>query len=497
LYDEKRIRTSAMLELGWCAGERARAFLKEHIAEPALLFVCVTDPKGREQRYLFDLLHGVQGLIEFHCSGEHKIFGKILYDRKLKSAQENYLKKHSRYEYDLTLNEIKNLKSELGNTEIELEVAAGDFFAKEPSPWVEWYVNLWYSEPWWDKCILERRMLWAIPKTPLVLAFIAFAATVRSVIAFWFGFMLAERGIKWSAIVHPFIYGWRNVRSDQEKFQENWGSALYFHSEGSSRGFFGGVLWCAMPVLHVILFMIAAIYVAFDKYQKVVPTPRVFLTDVFWHYLMALGAIAGLALGIGFIVLVVMLAIDAGGWTSKNFNKRYPTGTAERKLFYVRAQWAALAGFIAFAFYMNSGGRHVIVDTLTSPWLVVLIMYLVNIVMWAAIVVVMSWGYGYLPNSYRRTIRLTLRDGFVAFGNEFEDGARYLEKRREEREKEARERDRKAAALIYEQLACEQAPATGQGMRQITSLRSVPVVTRARLVIEAHQLNNCRPRARG
>ena len=207
--------SSAVLLLQWCIAPQLIEVLKRRKEEgkSAYVFVVVKDSHDEEKRYVFNI-SSPQELIEFHCSGQHKISGYVVVrNRSLKDVSHDFLKRHNRHLYDReAARVIDDLHTSiLGEAEMSVDVADG-FFTPEMSAWQEWWVNLWFGEPAWDECGLRKRK-WIAYTVQLVAVGVwaSFLALVRLLYAFWAGVLFLRKDVPWEAIVRPFVYDTNDI----------------------------------------------------------------------------------------------------------------------------------------------------------------------------------------------------------------------------------------------------------------------------------------------
>lgn len=209
--------SSAMMLFQWCLAPQFLAFLKENGVMNAKVFVVVTNPRGRAMRYIFTL-SSPQELIEFHCSGEHKVMGTVVWGANMdRSCKRFLMQSYDRGQYDYDLESSFDYSKSFGLAEHSVDVADG-FFAPEMSPLQDWWVNLWFDGQTWDECMIRRRKMVAYTIQPIVVGIFALILfIVRTIYAFWTGVLLLRKGVPWESLVRPFQYDTREIwdRSDR------------------------------------------------------------------------------------------------------------------------------------------------------------------------------------------------------------------------------------------------------------------------------------------
>lgn len=234
LHKPDQTQSGAILFLQWCLAPQVVQYLKDEKVDDAMVFVSVFSPRfspwGQERRFVFPLT-SPQELIEFHCPGEHQVLGMVVWGNTYGAAN-NFLEKRGRSSYKYSLGEVmercnyQHLCWSFGEAKLSVEVAGG-FFAPEMSPWMEWYVNLWFGEKPWDECEIRRRKWVAFTIQSVVLAlWVPLIVTIRAVTAFWLSVMCLRKNVPWEAVMHPFDYDTSDLNSRSEK---RWGVRSLFY----------------------------------------------------------------------------------------------------------------------------------------------------------------------------------------------------------------------------------------------------------------------------
>ncbi len=260
IFDPAQVAASAALLLQWAVSKLAvDKFAHGGVSRP-YLFLVVTDPKGIEERSVIDLKK-LETLIQFHRPGVHRIRGILVY-KDNEQAADVWVKRESRREYNTPLEDFTRYRPGSASTDLSVEVS-DDFFAKPLSPWEDWWINLWFEDPPWDECEISRRkwLAYTVQALAICLLWIPFISIIRGFYALWL-VLSASRGIRWSAIWHPFTYSTRQVRvgfedPDYVLGQDGFGRFLTHDSRGRRRRF-SQALWTFTPVVQFQLLLATA-----------------------------------------------------------------------------------------------------------------------------------------------------------------------------------------------------------------------------------------------
>jgi len=98
--------------------------------------------------------------------------------------------------------------------QIKVNVAA-EFFAKEPWPWVRWWVNFWFRTTPRDQCQFRKRKIFpAFSIQPIpVFIWMVLKLAWRAVVVLWL-LLLGKRGIDFRPLISPFRARTGNIYSD-------------------------------------------------------------------------------------------------------------------------------------------------------------------------------------------------------------------------------------------------------------------------------------------
>ena len=260
-FDPDQLGTSAAVLLQWVVSAGAVERLAEAKVTHPYLFLVVTDPQGREERFVYDLRR-LEALVSFHLPGTHEVRAFVVYGDN-SEAKKNWVDMTRRHEYRHTVDFFTRLCVK-GSASTQLTVGVSkDFFAKPLSPWEDWWLNLWYENPPWDDCAIRRRRIWAYSVQLVVVAiWVVLVAIVRSAYATWLT-LLGYRGVQWQVIVHPFVCRTGQVQRDMwDPEYRNWhsrfGSFVAYTGTGVHRPLFGALL-SFTPIVQVGLCAFASI----------------------------------------------------------------------------------------------------------------------------------------------------------------------------------------------------------------------------------------------
>lgn len=216
LFNKKQAQSGAMMFLQWCLAPQVIQHMKDIGVTDAKVFITMRNPHGRETRHVVSLA-SPQEFLEFHCPGKHEISGTVVWGSELKRMRGYFLKKNSRHHYENEVGWVLRQVGSFGKAEMSVEVHDG-FFAPEMSPWMEWYVNLWFGEPSWDECETRRRKTIALlVQTPLLAMWIPIVFTIRLIYALLVGGVLLRKDVPWGAVVRPFFYDFVDIWDNSER----------------------------------------------------------------------------------------------------------------------------------------------------------------------------------------------------------------------------------------------------------------------------------------
>jgi len=252
----------------WCVDRIDLENLKKRgITDPFFALV-IAQPSAEENLYFFiDFkvvpLDQAMEFIEFRSAGEYRIFGFVIWvqsdmrpSKKLNDLREyieKYCSSYRSIEFiheRLEQNSITSRDIEMGSADI---VVPEGYFAKEPSRFEKWWVNLWYESKPKNQCQFRKRRMLAYSIQPFV---VIFYATFKSLLLFGqilLFILIGARKIKYSAFLHPFTY----ELLEWEVKDEKWTSWFFTDSSGKERN---PVYFFFVPMVQLILSVISLIF---------------------------------------------------------------------------------------------------------------------------------------------------------------------------------------------------------------------------------------------
>lgn len=264
LFDHTQAQSSALIFLQWCVARPVIEYFRDNNIRDSFLLVQVFNPSGKETRHIFKL-ESPQEIIQFKTAGEHRIEATIVWGRTLKKIKENLFQQVTiQDEYKLIPIELLLGKKQLygiglkrfGIATFSIDVPK-EFFAPEMSAREAAWVNFFFSTAARDSCSIRRRRLFAYTlQLPLLASWALFQGTLRSIIAFFFGFLLAMR-CDWKAIFHPFEQSFTEVWNDK---MDNTSWLLRKAGTGEMKSYWGARIFL-LPIFHAILSGIAIIII--------------------------------------------------------------------------------------------------------------------------------------------------------------------------------------------------------------------------------------------
>jgi hypothetical protein len=304
LFDEEQAQHSAQIKLQWCLDSGLTAYLRERNIKDPLLFISVTNPAGREKRYIVALWQ-MQELVQFHRAGTHKIYGRILwrFNNSLSEVRKSFLKKDDPYTFRWDIDQVKSLWNSIGNADLQIEVPS-EFFAKELSASETWWLGLWLGELW-DECNIRRRRLFAYTIQLLLVGIWVFLkCSVRVLVASFLSGVLLQRKVHWEVVLHPFDYRIVDVWGAHYPSRREWTDRIAFsrilrEKNGNERPYEGGWLWLLCPPLHILLLVIAG------GVGWVTSGQPSLLATLEWYLILFAGLSAAAVL---FVIAVILLA---------------------------------------------------------------------------------------------------------------------------------------------------------------------------------------------
>lgn len=194
----------------------------------------------REERRLFCRLQDGEGLIQFERSGERTIlFGAVFFgdsideqrqaDRMMKDQDDEWPRIARAFDERLALRDPDE-RFLPGTERIEINIDAS-LFAKRPSEWLAWWVNLWRERPAQNTCEFKKQCWVAFLPQPVC---VGLFILLRSVVVLAWLLILFLFGWRWrylslSTIAHPFDGDLSDDVWKRMEWPEGW--------EHDSRGF--------------------------------------------------------------------------------------------------------------------------------------------------------------------------------------------------------------------------------------------------------------------
>ena len=478
LYDPNQIRNGAMMALQWCVGERAREYLKRYAgSRPPLLLVSVTNEKGKEDRFVFDLLNDQQGMIEFFGPGKHKIKGQICCGRNSTWVKHVAFNRYTRRDYLFPFDHENIMEQELApSAELEIEVVNGDFFAKELSPWMEWWIDLVLPGTWMDHCQQTRRMWFAFTaQLVLVGVWVSFVTAVRFLTAFFLSFVYLERNVQWGAVFHPFIYRTSEIYKSDERhrIERRFASRVQSRKDLTRRGVSAIYLWPLVPLWHILLLLFLSVGVILaDGWSA--PFDAV---GVLTAYVVALCYLVDVYFIGTFAFMVGAIIWRSFVWLKNTYHETFYSSLAWSVVGLILLSGTATAWWfgpqIMASIKPLSPEQQAIADTVGTAIALTGVLFLILFL----------------------TPRKVRARSFSAVTGYLSSGARSFILRLEARHEGKEIAEKKRRDALYDALACEVSPVTGTGLRPLVIKPIAQPKQALRLVLQDSKLKHCRPRA--
>jgi hypothetical protein len=310
--------------LCWCISRDTAAELKEEGAVLPHLLLVVTKGKGSEwtrevSRRLIPL-DQVMEYVDFHSSGKHEIHAQIVWHKKgdVRTLRAVVLggKAHGCKFGPLEIlngddGTLRDCSEYLGENNIviqeeasvEVEVAEGHF-AKEPSAFEKWYVNLWFENPPRDQCAFRKRRLVAYTVQPIpVLLYVTLLCLCRGIVVLFF-LSLAKRGVNFGPLIHPWNYDTNDI------WLSNTRGTFFTHTNESKErdSCLVIILMPFTPIVGAVVFLLAA-YSKFLGHEEL---------SILWSLACALAFQIGVAMVL-FALLIIIEGVGRAGsliwWT--------------------------------------------------------------------------------------------------------------------------------------------------------------------------------------
>lgn len=275
LIVENTETSDATIPVRWCVDDDTFATMRGHeVLNPfILLSVFHTELKQETSRHLIPL-ERMMTYVQFHRAGSHRINGAIVWvpSYPLQEELRNFVETKTRgggfYHrlygpaYDFRPNGYIKISgvgcvSDCNDPEVKV---ADAFFAKEPSRFEKWWVNLWFRNDAVDQCDFRRRRFIAYTIQPvLVLIWMAVAPFFR---AFYAAMLLSigMRNVRLLPILQPLSMNGADVRNNGEPTSSFWQIKNCFictDKDGNGRHVSAALLFPLLILVEVwILFVI-------------------------------------------------------------------------------------------------------------------------------------------------------------------------------------------------------------------------------------------------
>ena len=232
LFAENPGQANPNLALRWCVDKKTLDELKDRgLRNPQLLLVIAQHPRPymvKEIERKLVPLDQVMEWLEFNRPGRYTIYATIVWDANDKTnfdAQWLLLREDGKFRkeiFDCNGNFSRTFYTQIdihsldeGSLDVVVEK---EFFAKEPPPWLNWWVNLWFEameifKPT-NQCSFRRRAILAFTIQPIpAFVWVLLKSLMRLFAALAF-VPFGMRRISFKPIIHPFDLCLENVWSD-------------------------------------------------------------------------------------------------------------------------------------------------------------------------------------------------------------------------------------------------------------------------------------------
>lgn len=260
LHASETTNVQPTLRVSWCIGKEERDVLVNYqVVNPYLLLVARQNQGDsvKEHRQLEPLEQG-ETYVYFHGSGEWTVWGFIVWNTSSEKAKD-LLARYSSYSYnrDIFHDDSEQPMGRFtaqhtiqgGFASLQVSVAE-KFFAPEPPPWLNTWVNAWHELPPVDQCQYRKRFLEAFSLKPL-LALLVFI--LRLWVATFFTLLLM-RHVSWRPVFHL-------IQEDMDDIFRNmmWPDDWFFShtKEGELRP---PLLWPLIPFAPIALLMFIVLW---------------------------------------------------------------------------------------------------------------------------------------------------------------------------------------------------------------------------------------------
>lgn len=326
LFFEDTNLPSPVAACRWCLNKSDIQKLKElKVTKPYVLLIVARqneDGKFREVERKFIPLEREMDWVEFRGSGKHRVFGTVVWgssnDRKNKEIISQLRYNMYRWQFvdedgDFHMNpEFAMYEIEHGSFDL---VVPGGYFAKPPSGWEKWWVNLWFERKCENDCRFKRRRFLAYSLQPVVVLGYILYRSILTGLHILVMLLCGMRNIEYKVIWHPFIYDrWDAYPGEGKK-------TISYFLEDSSGKERHPAFFLMMPMAQVVLLiLVSCFYFALTS-----------LEGTFWSnvvLLLKILAISNLViLGTGFLLVKTGLRDKL----LDKLNKLYESDTDEQR----------------------------------------------------------------------------------------------------------------------------------------------------------------------
>jgi hypothetical protein len=182
---------------------------------------------GHSDVYILPLMQAMHYL-PFHRSGTVKITSLVLWGNWHQMSAEQLKEIKEIFPKRINMSSPESLKESMERNRLgngwnsiigeELMVIVPDgVFAKEPSKFEKWWVNLWFESKPKDQCHFRKRRMLAYSIQPIV---VSIWLIIEILIRFWLAFVETMAGFKdvsWEDILHPFSANIEGIYVEKKK----------------------------------------------------------------------------------------------------------------------------------------------------------------------------------------------------------------------------------------------------------------------------------------
>lgn len=349
LFVDNTEHSEPVIPIRWCVDRSVLDWLKRNDVLKPFLFISVRHEENEDpyyhrevKRVLVPLDQGME-YIELNRAGKHSLNAVIVWTSYVSwlKDQTRYwnsdIRESSLYRYVDDLNakvfdptglkevEVRGSGEWIRPIKLARDVTASisvviprEFFAKEPSAWEQWWVNLWFDNTPFDQCAFRRRRILAYSvQPPTVLLWITLVGVIRFLSGAFSAFV-GITGINWSAILHPFLQDTSDVLPENKNrsyFKHSRNIFLY-DKRGVPRPWY--VRWLQPPRV-VAIGLLAWVINHFG----------------YWDIAIKVGFLAGIVLALAYVVVLfrelIRLVARKASWKLPFFTFLVETESAYEK----------------------------------------------------------------------------------------------------------------------------------------------------------------------